>query len=92
MYKNLNFLKAEVWSQANCQYCDIAKNLLDRHAINYVEKMIGVNGYTKKDLLEKVPTARSVPQIFLNKEYIGGLQELKTVLERYDNAEETKMG
>jgi glutaredoxin len=47
--------------------------------------MIGINGYTKKDLIDKVPTACSVPQIFLNGEYIGGLNELKAKLQEYDN-------
>jgi glutaredoxin 3 len=38
-------------------------------------KVVG-NGYTKQDLLEAVPTARSVPQIFLNGEYVGGYDKL----------------
>lgn len=71
---------AEVWSQTNCPACSEAKKLLERYNIQYSEKMIGINGYTKKDLIDKVPTARSVPQIFLDGKYIGGLHELKQVL------------
>ena len=44
--------------------------------IEFEEKKIG-NGYTKEDLLEAVPTARTVPQIFLDEQLIGGFQELK---------------
>lgn len=77
--------KAEVWSQTNCPACQQAKALLDRYNIPYSEKMIGVNGYSKKDLIDKVPTARSVPQIFLDGKYVGGLMELKKVLLVDDN-------
>lgn len=71
---------AEVWSQTNCPACTEAKRLLERSGIQIVERMLGVNGYTKKDLIEKVPDARSVPQIFVDGEYVGGLQELKRKL------------
>lgn len=80
MQKNFRSSKAEVWSQTNCPACTEAKNLLDRLGIRYQEKMIGINGYTKKDLIDAVPTARSVPQIFVDGEYIGGLIELKKLL------------
>jgi glutaredoxin len=54
--------------------------------------MIGVGTYTKKDLIEKVPNARSVPQIFIGGEYIGGLPELKKRLLVNDNYKTTTMG
>jgi glutaredoxin len=54
--------------------------------------MIGVGTYSKKDLIEKVPNARSVPQIFLDGEYVGGLQELKKRLAVHDNYKTTTMG
>lgn len=81
---------AEVWSQTNCPACTEAKRLLERHGVKIVEKMLGVNGYTKKDLVEKVPDARSVPQIFVDGEYIGGLNELKRKLAD-DNNKNTSM-
>ena len=81
---------AEVWSQTNCPACTEAKRLLDLHGVVYTECMIGVNGYTKKDLIEKVPHARSVPQIFLGGEYVGGLQELKKKLAD-DNNKNTEL-
>ena len=81
---------AEVWSQTNCPACTEAKRLLDLHGVAYTECMIGVNGYTKKDLIEKVPHARSVPQIFLGGEYVGGLQELKKKLAD-DNNKNTEL-
>jgi len=76
---------AEVWSQTNCPACSEAKKLLDSYGIRYDERMIGINGYTKKDLIDKVPTARSVPQIFLDGKYVGGLMELKRILKDDNN-------
>jgi glutaredoxin 3 len=82
--------KAEVWSQTNCPACSEAKKLLERYGIQYSERMIGINGYTKKDLVDRIPEARSVPQIFLGGEYIGGLTELKKAL-LSDNNKQTKV-
>lgn len=82
---------AEVWSQTNCPACTEAKRLLSQNGVEVLEKMLGNDtGYTKKELLEAVPNARSVPQIFLDGEYIGGLQELKRKLAN-DNNKNTSM-
>jgi glutaredoxin len=81
---------AQVWSQANCPACTEAKRLLDQHGVRIEERMLGINGYTKKDLIELVPHARSVPQIFVDGEYVGGLQELKRKLAN-DNNKNTSM-
>jgi glutaredoxin len=72
-------MKAVVWSKYNCPFCDQAKALLKMKGIPFEEKKIG-DGYTKEDLLEAVPTARTVPQIFLDEELIGGFTELKSKL------------
>ena len=73
-------MKAVVWSKDMCPYCDQAKNLLKMKGIEFEEKKIG-HGFSKEDLLEAVPTARTVPQIFLDDQLIGGFQELKTHLQ-----------
>lgn len=69
-------MKAVVWSKYNCQFCDQAKSLLQSKGIQIEECKIG-DGYTKEELLEAVPSARSVPQIFLDGEYVGGFEQLK---------------
>jgi glutaredoxin len=74
-----NKMKAIVWSKYHCPYCDQAKALLKQKGIEFEEKKIG-DGYTKEDLLEAVPNARTVPQIFLDGQLIGGFTELKTKL------------
>jgi glutaredoxin 3 len=72
-------MKAIVYSKYNCPYCDQAKALLIQKGIPFEERKIG-DGYSKEDLLEAVPNARSVPQIFLDEELVGGFTELKAKL------------
>jgi glutaredoxin 3 len=50
--------------------------LLTQRGIEFEERKIG-DGWTKENLLEAVPAARSVPQIFLDEELIGGFTELR---------------
>ena len=69
-------MKAIVWSKYHCPFCDQAKALLKQKGIEFEERKIG-DGFTKEDLLEAVPTARTVPQIFLDGELVGGFTELK---------------
>ena len=68
--------KAIIWSKTNCSYCDQAKQLLTMKGIVFEERKIG-SEWTKEQLLEAVPTARAVPQIFLDDQYVGGYNELK---------------
>lgn len=69
-------MKAIIWSKYQCTFCDQAKALLKQKGIPFEERKIG-DGWSKEELMEAVPTARTVPQIFLNEEYIGGYNELK---------------
>jgi len=78
-------MKAVVWSKYQCPYCDQAKALLTQKGIEFEERKIG-DGYTKEDLLEAVPSARSVPQIFLGETHIGGFTELKKHFEKETHA------
>ena len=73
-------MKAIVWSKDNCTFCDQAKALLEQRNIAYEERKIG-HGYSREDLLEAVPTARTVPQIFVNNNHIGGFTELRKYIE-----------
>jgi glutaredoxin len=76
-------MNAVVWSKYHCPYCDQAKALLTQKGIKFEEKKIG-DGYTKEELVEAVPTARTVPQIFLDGKLVGGFTELKKLFEQWD--------
>ena len=70
----------------------MAKKMLEEKSIPYKEYVItdDINEETlrlkvkyvdKEKLLERAPSARSVPQIFIDGEHLGGVQELKDHLE-----------
>ena len=69
-------MRAIVWSKDNCPYCVQAKALLNQKNIEFEERKIG-DGWTKDQLLEAVPHARTVPQIFLDGDLVGGFTELR---------------
>ncbi len=68
--------KALVWSKNNCPFCVQAKNLLKLKGIEFEERNINEE-WTREQLLEAVPTARTLPQIFLDDKLIGGFTELR---------------
>ena len=74
-------MQAVIWSKDHCPYCDQAKALLSQRGIEFEERKIGY-GYTKEDLLEAVPNARAVPQLFINNTLIGGFTELRDHIEQ----------
>jgi glutaredoxin len=69
-------MKAIVWSKDQCPYCDQAKALLKSRNIEFEERNVS-HDWTREQLLEAVPNARSVPQIFLDETLVGGFNELR---------------
>jgi glutaredoxin len=74
-------MKAIVWSKNQCPYCDQAKALLKLKGIEFEERNVSQD-WTREQLLEAVPTARTVPQILLDEKLIGGYTELKKLFEQ----------
>ena len=68
-------MKVVIWSKNGCTYCEKAKALLKAKDIAFEERNINT-GWTKEQLLEAVPNARTVPQIFINDELVGGFEDL----------------
>ena len=67
--------KAIIWSNIGCHFCEMAKDLLKQKGIEYEERSLAKE-WKVQQLLEAVPGARSVPQIFVDEKYIGGYEEL----------------
>jgi len=74
-------MKAIVWSNVGCTYCEQAKKLLQSKNIEYEERNIAHGLWTVQQLQEAVPGARTVPQIFVDDKYVGGFSELKEMLD-----------
>ena len=67
--------KAIIWSNVGCSFCEMAKTLLKQKGIEYEERNIAKD-WKIEQLLEAVPNARTVPQIFLDDKYIGSYDNL----------------
>ena len=72
---------AVVWSKDQCGYCVMAKNLLKNEGVEYEERNISQGPWTREQLLAAVPNARTLPQIFLDGNLIGGYEQLKKYFE-----------
>jgi len=72
-------MKAIVWSKNGCPFCDQAKNLLKSKNIEFEERNIEKD-WSRGQLIEAVPNARTLPQIFLDEQLVGGFTELRTRL------------
>ena len=72
-----------IWSKDNCPYCTKAKAVLDNRNIVYEERNISKD-WTKEQLLEEVPNAKTVPQIFLWGKYVGGYDSLLEYIENHN--------
>lgn len=74
--------KAIIWTKTVCPYCVNAKNLLKMKGIDYEERNIQEGEWTREQLLEAVPGARTVPQVFIDDQYIGTYEHLKEHFEK----------
>ena len=72
-------MKAIVWSNVGCTYCEQAKKLLESKDIEYEERNLA-EGWSVQQLHEVVPGARTVPQIFVDDKYVGGYNQLVELL------------
>lgn len=70
-----------LYGKANCNFCRVAKQLLDSKNLPYDILLLSTD-YTVKQLVKRIqestPDAEitSVPQIFHGNRYIGGAKEL----------------
>jgi glutaredoxin 3 len=81
-------MKAEIWTKMVCPYCVKAKQILTQLNIPYDEYIISAgmgesapatNQYyvTREQLWERLPTAKTVPQIWIDGKLIGGCDQLE---------------
>ena len=69
-----------IYSKPNCTFCVQAEELCKAKGLEYTVLKLDVD-YTKEQLLEACPVpVRSVPQIFIDGEHVGGFAELKSKL------------
>ncbi len=68
--------KIEVYSTAVCPYCVAAKNLLKSRGLEWTEVRIDTDAVGREAMLTRSGGRRSVPQIFVNDQHVGGYDDL----------------
>ena len=68
--------KIEVYSTASCPYCVAAKNLLKARGLEWTEVRVDTDPVQREAMLVRSGGARTVPQIFINDQHVGGFDEL----------------
>ena len=64
-----------IYGRPKCNWCDEAIAACKQYKLEYEYRNIREETY-KNELLEKLPNARTVPQIWWNDKHIGGFSEL----------------
>ncbi|WP_266182757.1 glutaredoxin 3 [Dyella humicola] len=68
--------KIEIYSTAVCPYCVSAKNLLKSKGLEWSEVRIDIDPGQRDLMLARSGGRRTVPQIFINDQYVGGFDDL----------------
>jgi glutaredoxin 3 len=76
--------KIVIYTKANCPYCVWAKQLLDNKQATYQELRIDLDEKARADMDRLSGGRRTVPQIFINDQLIGGFDDL-SMLEKAGN-------
>jgi glutaredoxin 3 len=67
----------EIFGKDNCPFCDMAVNKAEQmNESTYTYKKLD-RDFTREELFEQFPTARTFPQIIVDGKAIGGWQEFK---------------
>ena len=66
----------EIYTWQTCPFCIRAKMLLWWKGVNFTEYKIDGNEEARNQMAERANGRRSVPQIFINEQHIGGSDEL----------------
>jgi len=64
-----------IFTREGCQYCARAKTLLNELGYDYAE--VTLPHTTRSKVVGAIAGAKTVPQVFVNGEHIGGLEELE---------------
>ena len=68
--------RVEVYSTLFCPYCARAKGLLEKKGVDYVNIDVIEDSSKRDEMIERSGGRRSVPQIFIDGDHIGGYDDL----------------
>ena len=75
--------KIEVFAGPGCSYCDRAKTALRERRLAFVELDIS-DQTVLAEFRSRLPRTKSIPQIFVDGEHIGGFEDLMLQLKQME--------
>ena len=66
----------EMYTTKICPYCVKAKRLFDKKGVSFKEIDVSADEALRDSMTQRAGGRRSVPQIFINGEHIGGCDDL----------------
>jgi glutaredoxin 3 len=71
--------KVEIYTWSMCPFCIRAKGLLNKKGVEFTEYCIDGDNQGREAMAERANGRRSVPQIFINDQHIGGCDDIYTL-------------
>ena len=71
--------KVVIYTGLRCAHCDWAKALLNKKSVDFIEYNVSNNPTKREEMLKKSNGARTVPQIFIGNQHVGGNLELQSL-------------
>lgn len=66
----------EIFTTQVCPYCVRAKRLFDKKGVSYREIDVSTDADLRESMMARAGGRRTVPQIFIDGEHIGGCDDL----------------
>ncbi|PSL17994.1 glutaredoxin 3 [Shimia abyssi] len=77
----------EIYTSPLCGFCHAAKRLLSQKGVEFNEIDVFRNPERKPEMIQRANGGRTVPQIFVGEDHVGGCDELHA-LERAGKLDE----
>ncbi|MFN5953450.1 MAG: glutaredoxin 3 [Dolichospermum sp.] len=77
----------EIYTWSTCPFCLSAKSLLNKKGVNFTEYSIDGDEDARAKMAQRANGRRSLPQIFINDNHIGGCDDIHA-LERQGKLDE----
>ncbi|BAZ28751.1 glutaredoxin [Cylindrospermum sp. NIES-4074] len=68
--------KVEIYTWRTCPFCIRAKNLLMNKEVDFIEYSIDGDEVARAKMAQRANGRRSLPQIFINDEHVGGCDDI----------------
>ncbi|HEY6545794.1 MAG TPA: glutaredoxin 3 [Dokdonella sp.] len=68
--------RVEMYTTAFCPYCVMAKQFLQRKGLDFEEVRVDTDPARRDEMLARSDGRRTVPQIFIEGQHVGGFDDL----------------